>query len=207
MSIITRVELAQHIGKPTNYLSVYIKRGKLIEVDGKIDLENIVNKRFLARQTHKLEKLPQNITKAVESFKHEEKERKEIVTQKINKENQKTKKQMNVFALDEEKKQKEIEKLTVDIQIKELQFRKMEGELLPFEIVKELVSQMAKHLISEFDNATDNILTRISTQTKMSASLISECREFMKLENNLAQKKAMDLTKKSMEAVIKEMKE
>jgi hypothetical protein len=207
MSVITRIELAERLGKPTNYLSVYIKRGQLIELDGKIDLDNVINQKFLLKQNHLSTLPPREVSPPIEKLKYTEDERKEIITHKVKTEKEKVKKQMSIFALDEEKKEKEIEKLAVDIQIKELQLRKMQGDLLPFEIVRELVSQLAKHLISEFDNATDKILTKISTQTKMSAALISESREFIKKENNLAQKKAVELTKKSIEVVVNEMKE
>lgn len=117
----------------------------------------------------------------------------------------KVKAQVNIFSLEEEKKVKEIEKLAVDIELKNVQLSKLRGELLPYELVRDLIAQLSKNLITEFDNAADVMLTKISSIAKLQPSLVAETREFIKNANNLAQKKAVASTKKQLELVINEI--
>jgi hypothetical protein len=205
MAKLTRKEFQDLTGKSKNYVNSNIVRGKIIIENNLIDTDNIVNIAFI--ENVKRLKEGGNVKKEVLQVDKIEREEKPDVAERREIQTKKAQSQLSIFNLQEQKTQKEVEKLSVDIQLKEVQLSKVRGELVPYDIVQELIAQFGKALVSEFDNAADLVLQKITNTAKLSPALVAESREFIKTANNEAQKKAKVSTLKKMEIIISSIKE
>jgi hypothetical protein len=205
MAKLTRKEFQDLTGKSKNYVNSNIVRGKIIIENNLIDTDNIVNIAFI--ENVKRLKEGGNAKKEVLQVDKIEREEKPDVAERREIQTKKAQSQLSIFNLQEQKTQKEVEKLSVDIQLKEVQLSKVRGELVPYDIVQELIAQFGKALVSEFDNAADLVLQKITNTAKLSPALVAESREFIKTANNAAQKKAKVSTLKQMEIIISSIKE
>jgi len=198
MPKITKKEFQTLTGKSRNYVNTYIGRGKVIIENDLIDTDNIINIAFI--ENCKLLNSGQEGTKPHQEITPQAEERRELQS-KI------AKSQLSKFTLQEQKTEKEVEKLALDIKLKEVQLSKVRGELVPYDVVQELIAQFGKSLVSEFDNAADLVLQKITNQAKLNPALVAESREFIKTANNAAQKKAKVSTLKQMEIILAAIKE
>jgi hypothetical protein len=187
MALHTRANFCRQLGISGAYLKVNIDRGKVfVNKKNQIDDENPFNIEFVNRVIANRDA------------------KKEPIEEVKTKESKDTK---TKYELETRKKELEVEHLDVQINIKRITEAKLKGEMIPILVVKEIIAQFAKHLVTEFDNVNDKVLTIIAQKTKMDNSGVSEFRGVIKDEINKAQKQAVDMAKRSMANVIKEMQE
>lgn len=187
MAKYTKKEFAGQIGMKTNALSVYIANGYVVVGDdGLIDTENSVNAHILEKRIAKglvanFNASPQFIPKTPKEGDedlptYEESERK-------------------VKYFDSLKREKEVEKLQIEID-------KKKGEVVPSELIIPLFLQHNKSIVTSFKNATDAILTEYSKLKDFTPAEISEMRGRMVSAINDGIRDAQDLTKVAVKNII-----
>jgi hypothetical protein len=188
MAIHKRSDLCKQLNISQAYLKVNIDRGKIVlNKDGDIDDSDPFNIEFINKQIDK-----KNVVQKEPPPKASKKSTKETLSK---------------YELETRKKQLEVDKLDVEVKIKLIQESKLKGEMLPAPMVKDIFAQHTKHLVSEFQNTMDKVLTRVTQLTKLDNSQVSEFREMITNEINQAQEKAVEISKKAVKNLIQDMTE
>lgn len=187
MARFTQKEFADECGVGTNYLSTY-KRGGYINVseDGTIDSEDPVNARFLEKRIGRAhrQKEEQQAKEAVDPItggalpEYEESER-------------------LVKFWDSKKREKEVEKLQIEID-------KKKGEVIPSELIIPLFLQHNKSIVTSFNNVCNAILTEYAKKKDFNPDELSDMRGRMIASINEGIRDAQNLTKTVVKSIIEE---
>jgi hypothetical protein len=194
--LISRKKFAELAGVDYKIINVYVGRKKIVPSGDYIDTELKPNKLFLEKKGvnpngEKILPIPQILNGR--EMQHREPNMEGFDT--------------SSYGLDAKKKKLEIDKLDVEVKIKRIQESKLKGEMLPAPMVKDIFAQHTKHLVSEFQNTMDKVLTRVTQLTKLDNSQVSEFREMITNEINQAQEKAVEISKKAVKNLIQDMTE
>jgi len=187
MALLTKKEIAELCGLETKNLSVYIMRGKVIV--GKNDLidTNVdKNKSFIEKRKGKISDVKIQTTTVIESKVSEQSEGQSY-----------TESERQLKYLDTIKRQKEIEKLEIEIQ-------KKKGEVVPSELIKPVFLQHNQSIITEFKNATDEIIRIFSKKRSLTVEEVAEIKGETTETINNAINKATFSTIKSVESIVSE---
>lgn len=187
MALLTKKEIAELCGLETKNLSVYIMRGKVIV--GKNDLidTNVdKNKSFIEKRKGKISDVKIQTTTVIESKVSEQSEGQSY-----------TESERQLKYLDTIKRQKEIEKLDIEIQ-------KKKGEVVPSELIKPVFLQHNQSIITEFKNATDEIIRIFSKKRSLTVEEVAEIKGETTETINNAINKATFSTIKSVESIVSE---
>lgn len=187
MALLTKKEIAELCGLETKNLSVYITRGKVIV--GKNDLidTNVdKNKSFIEKRKGKISDVKIQTTTVIESKVSEQSEGQSY-----------TESERQLKYLDTIKRQKEIEKLDIEIQ-------KKKGEVVPSELIKPVFLQHNQSIITEFKNATDEIIRIFSKKRSLTVEEVAEIKGETTETINNAINKATFSTIKSVESIVSE---
>lgn len=187
----TRTELLILIGKDPKkdaaVISMGIKRGKLIEgKDGKIDSSKEPNKTTIdkwlsktkdapaplveiptSKPTTKKKSLPDLTNVDLEQLPDEQLEYLSTATDL---------KKMNKNQLDATKRIEEILKLRADTKHRNLQVQKMEGQLIPTDLMKTVMPMMAKAIMVATENELETFITDMAKKYNMSSADIAHYR-------------------------------
>lgn len=187
MARFTQKEFADECGVGTNYLSTY-KRGGYINVseDGTIDSEDPVNARFLEKrigraQRQKEEQQPKEAVDPITGGALPEYEESERL----------------VKFWDSKKREKEVEKLQIEID-------KKKGEVIPSELIIPLFLQHNKSIITSFNNVCNAILTEYAKKKDFNPDELSDMRGRMIASINEGIRDAQNLTKTVVKSIIEE---
>lgn len=197
MALLSKKEFAAACGIKTNTLSVQIMRGKVICENELIDSNNEKNKFFLEKQSSRKQ----------EPVEKQEKTSIEIVKQSIipdntplkdvesNEGQSYTESERQLKYLDTLKRRKEIEKLEIDIQ-------KKRGEVVPSELIKPVFLQHNQSIITEFKNATDEVIRIFSKKKSLTINEVAEIKGELIQSINVAIGKATLASVKGVESII-----
>lgn len=201
----TKKAFAELACMPTNKLAVFISRKKVILLgDGMIDDADPRNRLFL-------EKWRGRTDEPIDETEQAPKEKPVKVTKKnafageeeaviVGTGQTYTESERQLKYLDTIKRQKEIEKLDIDIQ-------KKRGEVVPSELIKPIFLQHNQSILTEFKNATDEILRIFSKKKSLTVNEVAEIKGEMTSCINEAINKAIASSKKAVQSVIDEHKE
>lgn len=191
MALLTKKEISDLCGLETKNLSVYITRGKVIVgKDDLIDTTIDKNKAFIEKRKGKVSDVKIQTPTVIES--------------KINSQPQEqsegqsyTESERQLKYLDTIKRQKEIEKLEIEIQ-------KKKGEVVPSELIKPVFLQHNQSIITEFKNATDEIIRIFSKKRSLTVEEVAEIKGETTETINNAINKAIISTVKAVESIVLE---
>lgn len=204
MALISQTDFCKQCGKDAAYVTVNVKRGKLVRVkvgneyhfDDTVDINKAFLEKWKGRNqiteetkkgVHQLTKPPilppENLeieldTKNIESYSFQE-------LDKLNK------------SLDAKKKEKEIRKL-------EIQIEKAEGLVIPTEMVKGVFARHTKNMVTELDNFVERMITEFAAIKNLSSTEIATMREMKIQALNTAAEGASNTTKNDIENIIDE---
>jgi predicted transcriptional regulator len=147
-NLLTRKEIAALIGKTPNYVGMYVERKHLIEENKRIDTDHPKNRAFIAKFT----------TRAFESTTNKEEE------EKHTEEDQGLKGKVNVGNIDYFKKQHEIKKMQLDIQLKKVELLKKKAKVLPLEFVIEWSGRNVRGAFGETINFGNSMIEQICNE-------------------------------------------
>lgn len=190
MALLTKKEIAELCGLETKNLSVYITRGKVIV--GKNDLidTNVdKNKSFIEKRKGKISDVKIQTTTVIESKVSEQSEGQSY-----------TESERQLKYLDTIKRQKEIEKLDIEIQ-------KKRGEVVPSELIKPVFLQHNQSIITEITNRCDEFIRIFSKKRTLTVNEVAEVRGEVVSWVNESMNKAILASIKSVENIITEHSE
>jgi hypothetical protein len=206
MPLYSKKEFSDLCNKPTNWLSVYVTRGKVnVNSDGLIDTADAHNRDFLLRyavvnQTPKSYTIPDDYAEAEEP----------VVTSSTASKKDKPAKQSGGedngtrFAVELQLKKAQRDKALQEIELNKLKLEKQRGEVIPTELVRNVITVLAKTNLSAFKNATESVLTVISAKYKISGEDMALFRSQIISSTNEANKEAAVSAKKMVKNIVEE---
>ncbi len=205
MALLKKNELCELCNVKPKDFSNYVKRGNIIVKDDFIDSNDEINKKFIEKRKNRF----------VNVDKQEEKPKTPAPKSNINSvipentpltdveshEGQSyTESERQLKYLDTLKRRKEIEKLEIDIQ-------KKKGEVVPSELIKPVFLQHNQSILTEFKNATDEIIRVFSKKKSLSVNEVAEIKTDLVACINSSINKAIATSVKAVDNIILEHSE
>ena len=206
MGLIRPTDFAQLCNKSDAYISMNVKRGKIITESGMILDDHPVNVSFKEKclnpkpKKEKSKPKKENPSPEIKIHLQEEKNgnpQTELFDSNIP---SYTESNQKLRYLDTLKREKEIEKLEIEI-------AKKNGELVPTELVSILMAQFSKSMLNAFQNAGENLLMAVGHKKKLSLEESSELKYELVVIINQAMDEAVADSKKGLKNVISEYSE
>lgn len=207
MAFHTKKAFAEMCGMKTGNLSVYEKRGKVLYSGELIDDTIEPNVSFLQKWGTK--------AKAEEARPEPAKAPPPVpvlttVMQKPPSPVAKTKArkvqdpaQTSLYALEQEKISLQNEKLTEEIDLLRKKKEKIEGESIPVDLVKAIISQLSQSFVSSYRDLTDNFLIEMSKKKDIPNDEMAELRGILLEGMNKTSHRAVSEAKREMRNIIK----
>lgn len=203
MAIYTRSEICKKFDMPSNRLSTYIERGKVIKDENNMfDLEHPKNKAFYEKILSKRG----NVSVDAEVIEPEVVTAKVVSSKKPPKESKGTD-GISLFDLELKKKKVDIELKEAEIRLKNIEEQKKLGELIPVDIVKTMIMTQAQSQVTSFKDAMDLFLVRISAKKKLTLEETAELKGGLIELINKAIDTSVENSKKTMRKIIDELSE
>lgn len=199
MPIIDKKEFSKICGKPVNKLWTYIDRGKIILLgDGKLDTDDPRNKAFLEKWTSRTDVTYKDISITVPKNQQQTKnipESTPLVDVESHEGQSYTESERQLKYLDTLKRRKEIEKLEFEVQ-------KKRGEVVPSELIKPVFLQHNQSILTEYKNATDEIIRIFSKKRSLTVDEVAEIKTDLVKTINNAINNAIIISSKSIDSII-----
>jgi hypothetical protein len=212
MGLYTRLQLLEKVGldpgsnSDRGKVSMALKRGNLIlNGDGFIDDTEPKNSIWISNYMLRVATKQPVLVDDAESL--EETPSARTSTRKPRNQNPLPKSSGDLYKLEQELKQQELEKKTVETRLLELKEQKMRGELIPTDLVKIIFAQHSKSMVTEFKNDIEGMLTIFSKKTGMNSNQVAEMRGQILEAINNAVAKSVDHSKKNLDAIVNEFVE
>lgn len=218
MPLYTPAEFARFVGKTPAYLKVYTNRGKLLKSGDYYDSEVRENAEMILKWSKEPRKEPKpkpqkerkakdpKPKKEAKKLKFAPPERPQTKVKELGEISSPQPDVGGVYDLDLKKKQAEIENKEANTRVLMLKEAKMRGEQIPVDLVKNMVSELSRSIITSYKDSADALLIEISHRTKMkkedSASLKGELVNLI----NKAHDTAIDKALATITTVIDEVK-
>ncbi len=186
MAHYTKKDFALLCGVKTNYLSNYIKRGKIILTGKFIDNKHPANAAFLQKYSEKAKNiivLPDEKTKT-------------------DKEPDKGKMNLNQYGIDLEIKKADLAKKLADKEYRQLQIDKITGNSIPVDLVQSMIYVLNKTFITVFKDGADSFLIEISKRKSISIHETAELKGLLIKIINLASQKTTIESKREMKIIV-----
>lgn len=199
MAIYQKKEFSELCGIKRNDIAIYIKRRKVVlNNNDLIDTENTVNMSFLEKRLSLIKKQTlseprqKSVTEIKKNTTDNTHEPEETSTGQSY-----TESERQLKYLDTIKRQKEIEKLDIEI-------AKKRGEVVPSELIKPVFLQHNQSILTEFKNGIDEILRVFAKKSSLSVNQIAELKGEMVQIINHSVNKAIVTSENSVEVIISE---
>lgn len=199
-------QFAETCGCPYATVRSDIKRGKLIKSGDYIDSDIYPNNEYLKRKQAeaadrptpepKVELTPLPITPKRPNVKEPVYPTPETPNVKAPR--------VTFEELDRQKKALDIEKTAEEIRKLKITIEKLEGEVIPIDLVRSILIQQSKAATTAFKNACDNVLDEFAVKSKMSNDERSRLRGRIIAETNQAIDEAVNLAKKEANQIADE---
>jgi hypothetical protein len=168
------------------YLKVNLDRGKIVlNKDNYIDDENPTNATFI--------QIRQNSNK---------KEEKELPKSKENDEKNETSSGTSRYKIELEIKQKQRDKLIQEIELNRIKIEKLNGEVIPAEIIKPVFLQHNQHLLMSMKNADDEMLSIFGHKYSLALEDIAWIRGEWTKKRNTAITEATNASIKAVDVIV-----
>ena len=212
MALHSKKDFAELCGLPTKNLATYIGRGKVVIGEGDlIDDKNSINKIFLAQRKSKASE--QQVINHIKKYPTaKEKEDPAIPPSSDDDEGDELGGRIHIAgkmdtakALEKlayfraEKTERETIRLDLDIQ-------KKRGEVIPSDMVKPIFVRHNQFILTNFKNATDDILARFAKYKELEPEYVAELRGEMIAVINRAVADSVKMSIESVEDIVNEYK-
>lgn len=192
-------DFAKMIGVVAAYVDTYVKRGRvvvLVDNPKMVDITDPTNADF-ARWVRENKKAKSTIPVEKKSIEIPKVQIERKISEPLTSEAEKT---VNKIMI--RKNEADLEKKLVDIEEKKLKNSKLRGETIPTKMVKDLIAQLSKSMISAYKDSAQQLLVEFSHRKKLSASEESEMNgELIKIINS-SHDKAISEAKKQLEVIV-----
>lgn len=200
MAIFSKKEFATQCGISTSYLSVQINRGKVVLNDEKkIDTSNERNALYLEKNKKG------NIALTVDPVQKVQSTVKNVPTSDATKEDSGEIPSFNVSErllkyLDTQKREKEVEKLSIEIQ-------KKRGEVIPSELIKPVFLQHNQYILMEMKNADEEMLSLMLHKYDIKSEDVAFLRAEWTKRRNACITNAISASLKGVSSIVNEFTE
>lgn len=184
-------------GKPQNWLSNYLVRGKLATVGDKIDLDHPINKEFLEKWQEKSTGEVVEVSETAPVIQAEGSKKGDVGSKKSG--------YRSLNDIEREKKEADLELVRVATRLKLLDEQKKAGENVPTEGVKVIISQLTKSLITNFHVAAENFLVEIAKLKDLSNEELATMRGRLVQGINSSSDRAIEQAKVQVKQLVKEI--
>lgn len=203
MALYNKKEFSKLCGIETKNLSVYITRKKVfVEQNDLIDTTNQINAAFIlkaqAKTVNKGSETPE------ESVVYEAKVIK--TPTKSTQNNEESDDVLSIAALDRKKLELDVEKKQADLEKVLLSNARAKGEVIPFQLIKPLITQNNQSLTTEFKNAADELILAFAKKKELSSTEVAEMNGTLVSVINNAIRKATELSIKNLDIIIDDYK-
>lgn len=168
----TRKEFAELCGVAPSYINVNVSRDKVIlNENGEVDTALPINLAFLEKRTGKTETPPvvvvepkkKSRTVTTPTPKEPITKRKETALRNKHGKTDEEKEHLNTnFEIDNAIKRLELEKKEQEVELNKLKIAKLQGDVIPTDLVKVVFSQHFKSVTNAFHQGADNFITEIT---------------------------------------------
>lgn len=201
MAIFSKKEFATACGIATNYLAVNIKRGKVILNDqGLIDTSNERNQAYYEKNKVVGVELPAIVQQKQPVSNKELLEDDATSLIDLSKIPSYNTSEKVLKYLDTQKREKEVEKLTIEIQ-------KKKGEVVPSELIKPVFLQHNQYILMEMKNADEEMLTMIEHKYDISSEDVAFIRSEWTKRRNTCITNAINASIKGISSIVNEFTE
>lgn len=201
MATFSKSEFAELCGMKATAFSNAIKRGKVkVNAEGKIDDKEEMNSSFLKIKL--LEKRSKLAAEQDEDRSEEEMEEQMTVLDAVA--NEKMDDVGDAFGLTNKIKQQQLNKLVEEVAVLKAKNEKMQGEVIPTDLVKMVIVQHTKSIVSEFYNAADSLLMKVSKIKGLDRNEMAELRGELVGVINTASTDSIVSSKKMIKNIVNE---
>ena len=214
MGLISKQAFADQAALTVSNLGNYIRRGNVIEspdFPGYIDSDIAENQTWMQKRLVLLAKKGlEKPEKPLESAEIPQKQaEKPAIQQKKSQEpaekaGKPDKIASKLLGLEEQKKTAEIERIISATKLNHLRIQKQEGELIPFGLLKPIISQLVLSLVSSFKNGGENLITEFCHRHALDAAAQAALRKSLKNIINQAVDEGVDNARMSAERIGEE---
>jgi hypothetical protein len=219
MALLTKAQFADKIGRPSNFLSVYITRKEVVIHSGEgkkalIDDEHPVNFAFLVKKgAQELTKKPETIEKTTDSTVYnavvveESSEKKDKKKVPSNGKDANEVYMKNLALIQEEKERTGLQKQQAELEKINLYNQKMRGELLPIALFRPLLARNNQNLTTTFKNTAEELISNMAKKKDFSLEERAELSAQLFSGINKAITDAHDMTVQNLDTIIDDYKE
>lgn len=219
MALLTKAQFADKIGRPSNFLSVYITRKEVVIHSGEgkkalIDDSHPINHAFLIKKgAQELTKKPETVEKTTDSTVYnavvveesgEKKDKKKVPS---NGKDANEVYMKNLALIQEEKERTALQKQQAELEKINLYNQKMRGELLPIALFRPLLARNNQNLTTTFKNTAEELISNMAKKKDFSLEERAELSALLFSGINKAITDAHDMTVQNLDTIIDDYKE
>jgi phage terminase Nu1 subunit (DNA packaging protein) len=193
MALYTRKQFIELLGVSHPHLSMYIKRGKIIEKKRLIDSDNPYNADFMRKYLDKNKKEYTQLPPVPAPIEQPPPVLKPKLTSK--------------YEIEAETKRLELEVKQKQNKLLEIKIEKQTGEAIPTELVKSLFSQHSKSIASSFKSEAENLFLELAEKYRLTSTDMVNMRNKLIVITNIAIERSVAETKKTIKNIVAEYSE
>jgi hypothetical protein len=214
MALHSKVEFSALCGFEVNALAVYIKRKKVIvREDGMIDDKQRDNTEFLKRRaatiaskSAKAEPIPNKKKKPAPEPEGDD-EPEFTVNRRAAPKEKKDIQDHDRYDLELVQKKMAIEKAAEEIEILKVKKDKLQGSLIPTDLVRALIVTHSESLKLSYSEACENLIVIFGGKKQLSTQEIADMRKELARVINTAMDRAVEASKKTLKTIVREYSE
>jgi hypothetical protein len=215
MALHSKVEFSALCGFEVNALAVYIKRKKVIvREDGMIDDKQRDNTEFLKRRaatiaskSAKAEPVPDKKKKPRPEPEGDDDEPEFTVNRRAAPKEKKDIQDHDRYDLELVQKKMAIEKAAEEIEILKVKKDKLQGSLIPTDLVRALIVTHSESLKLSYSEACENLIVIFGGKKQLSTQEIADMRKELARVINTAMDRAVEASKKTLKTIVREYSE
>lgn len=212
MALYKKAEFAAECKVDTAYISVMLKRGKVIEDDGKIDSTDPINQAFIrhqqelaAKRAHKED--PENSGKTPKMAEFIGKTPKKLRQNKTRK--QATNSAVSAvvtekFNVELDERRARTAKAQQEMQLLKMKEQKLSGQLIPTELVANTLRQLLQSVMVSFSDGADALIVDIAKSLKIDRERMADLRKRLKHITNEAVNRSVTDAQKNIQNIVQE---
>lgn len=207
-------QFAEMVGVQPSYVTMYVKRGKIYKTDNGIDITHPTNIAFInnirskseSKTDIKSEKSDKKTPSKTSKKTAKTSTTKSIPIIKTDYQSTNTNPvsdNFDVVSLDNQKKKEEINKKKLEVEKLKLTNARLRGEMIPTELVKNLITNFSASIIKSYREGSDRLLMEISHMKRLTLQEDALMKgELIKIIND-SHDVAISETMKSLESILK----
>jgi hypothetical protein len=202
MALYSRPEFAEAFSISQGNLTNYIARKNITLQNGQIDSQEEKNALWIKKRIAKLAKSPEKGAKTVDNT-----PTKTTKSVKKEKKAEKEQKGTDLSSLDNMKIQAQVNKLTIEERLKQIELLKLEGKLIPTEMTKGVFIKHSKSITTAFHNGLEDWIVILAAKKSFTAEEVADIRDKTVKMINHANKEALATSLQDIDNIVKEYSE